>query len=483
MSSIKKFIKIGALSLASVAVIGAGGFFLLNRHNPKVNATLAGWNAGNIMSDYVMSNKNAMNESQIQSFLKSKNPCNNTDISEAAKYPSVSYHIENGHFVCMADETFNGESAAHVIWQAAQDYSINPEVLIVLLQKEQGLVTDTWPNSNQYRSATGFGCPDTSVCQSQYYGFKNQIRQAANLFHSVLTGGWSNYPIGIHYIQYSPNAACGGSNVNIQNRATSALYRYTPYQPNAAALASGYGGGATCGAYGNRNFYNYFTDWFGSTRSAVVVPQNQAVWRLWNPTLQAHFMTASANEADIYLASGWQSDGIKAHTVKTGGQNVYRLYNPYTSDHYYTTSTAQVNEYVRAGWLNDGVVFKAATNGNPVWQLWNGKTHFITDSLSEVHTYVAGGWAIDGVKFYEATTALNSVWQLQRGTDAVLTTNVGELMQYMRFGYQVVATFSYDPSGQNVYRLYNPYTSDHYYTTSTAQVNEYVRAGWLNDGV
>src|SRR5690606_8182666 len=44
------------------------------------------------------------------------------------------------------------------------------------------------------------------------------------------------------------------------------LYNYTPYQPNAAALSAGWGT-APCGAYGNRNFYLYFTGWFGSTRN------------------------------------------------------------------------------------------------------------------------------------------------------------------------------------------------------------------------
>lgn len=169
----------------------------------------------------------------------------------------------------MADENFNGESAAHIIWQAAQDYNINPQVLIVLLQKEQSLITDTWPNSRQYQTATGFGCPDTAPCDAQYYGLKNQVRQAANLFRTVLNGGWSNYPAyTTKYIQYNPNAACGGSNVYIENRATSALYRYTPYQPNAHAMSGGSSSAyPQCGAFGNRNFYSYFTDWFGSTQT------------------------------------------------------------------------------------------------------------------------------------------------------------------------------------------------------------------------
>ena len=53
----------------------------------------------------------------------------------------------------------------------------------------------------------------------------------------------------------------------ISNQATASLYNYTPYQPNAASLAAGYGHGRRCSSYGNRNFWIYFTDWFGSTQA------------------------------------------------------------------------------------------------------------------------------------------------------------------------------------------------------------------------
>ena len=35
---------------------------------------------------------------------------------------------------------------------------------------------------------------------------------------------------------------------------------------------AGYGTGDSCSAYGNRNFYNYFTDWFGETAQAAGSP-------------------------------------------------------------------------------------------------------------------------------------------------------------------------------------------------------------------
>lgn len=262
-------------SVFAFALVSSLGFFLARNMQESEAANLKNFDPGNIISDSVMRNYTSMTEAQIQSFLKSKNDCNDRGIDRAKRYPKLTYHIKDGHFVCMADETFdtgNGgkQTAAHIIWQVAQDYKINPQVLIVTLQKEQGLVTDTWPNSRQYDTATGFYCPDDgSGCNAKYAGFYNQIRNAASLYNEVLSGGWTNYPLGNNNIKYNPNEACGRKVVNVKNLATSALYRYTPYVPNQSALNAGYGRGDGCGAYGNRNFYLYFTDWFGSTTSVI----------------------------------------------------------------------------------------------------------------------------------------------------------------------------------------------------------------------
>ena len=247
-------------------------------------ANLSAFDPGYIISDYQMGNYNSMSEAEIQAFLTAKNPCSNTDYGYYQRLSgnyNYKWHFENGHFICLSEERFGdndneigfqyGESAAHIIWQAAQDYKINPQALLVLLQKETGLITDPIPNNGDYRKATGYGCPDTAACSSKYYGFKNQIRNAASLYRYVLDNGSRYYPVGNNYVQYNPNGACGGSVVNIKNRATSALYQYTPYQPNGSALAAGYGAGDGCSAYGNRNFYLYFEDWFGGvTRDGAI---------------------------------------------------------------------------------------------------------------------------------------------------------------------------------------------------------------------
>lgn len=162
-------------------------------------------------------------------------------------------------------------SAAQIIYNAAQTYNINPQVLLITLQKEQGLVTDTWPAAWQYQASMGYGCPDTAPCSSGYAGFSRQVFSAAYQFRQYTDNPDSyNFKGGTtRYVQYNPTASCGGTNVAIVNQATANLYNYTPYQPNAGALAnmsdSSAGGSSNCGAYGNRNFFWYFNKWFGST--------------------------------------------------------------------------------------------------------------------------------------------------------------------------------------------------------------------------
>ena len=312
----------------TIVFVAVGFFNFLTKCEGKVEveaASLEKFDAGYIISDYQMRNYKSMTEKQIQEFLTKKNGCENTDEelynSLSERYSTIHWHFKNGHFVCLSEEKFGdgvkygedlkdgkGETAAHIIWQAAQDFKINPQVLIVLLEKEQSLITDPYPHSGQYRSATGYGCPDTAPCDEKYYGFKNQVRKAAEMFSAVLDGGWTNYPLGKNYIQYNPSASCGGSMVNVKNLATSALYRYTPYQPNAAALAAGYGL-AECGAYGNRNFYLYFQDWFGGIMDEEpAATEGEAM---------------SGNEAVMGVTSGTEEEGPDEATATERSEGAY----------------------------------------------------------------------------------------------------------------------------------------------------------------
>ncbi|AWB95914.1 hypothetical protein DCE93_09765 [Agromyces badenianii] len=83
-------------------------------------------------------------------------------------------------------------------------------------------------------------------------------------------GSFTSIRIGeVNAVRYHPNAACGTKDVRVQNKATAALYYYTPYTPNAAALNNLYGTGDACSAYGNRNFWRMYNDWFGSPTDTV----------------------------------------------------------------------------------------------------------------------------------------------------------------------------------------------------------------------
>ena len=273
----------------------------------NAHANIANWNPGRIMDDGVFTNSSSMTTQQIQDFLNSKVPVCDTQglrVSEFGGGTRAQWAAARGYsppFTCLKDFSENGKSSAQIINDISKEFAINPQVLIVLLQKEQSLITDTWPipGSSQYRTATGYGCPDTAPCDSQYYGLTNQLRWSARMFRAIVNGTptwYTPYVLGNNYIQYNPVASCGGSTVTIQNRATQALYNYTPYQPNPGALASGWGT-SPCGAYGNRNFYLYFTDWFGSTLTPAF--SAQPTWQQvysdpahttalgWNATLSA----------------------------------------------------------------------------------------------------------------------------------------------------------------------------------------------------
>ena len=241
---------------------------------------------GRIIDDTIFTNKNAMSVAQIQQFLNARVPT--CEINHSAynaqnppPYTCLKDYQENtttgannfGQFTSGSPNSIaGGKSAAQIIWDASQQYGINPQVLIVLLQKEQGLVTDTWPLLSQFTKATGYLCPDTAACNSNAGGFSKQVFGAAwqfrNDFNGIDTPGFfSVYGKGVNNIRLNPNAACGTKSVNIVNQATAVLYKYTPYTPNDAALNNLYGVGDGCSAYGNRNFWRYFNDWFGSSTS------------------------------------------------------------------------------------------------------------------------------------------------------------------------------------------------------------------------
>ncbi len=277
----KYFIRILAFGFILAFIMGFT-VQVFNLNSPKVAAQSNSFQAGHIIDDNIFTNKNALNEAGIQQFLNdmmsgvggcyspgthSGNSPNGSCINQFCENTStLANNFSGGSCV-------NGEiSAAQIIYNAAQQYNINPEVILTTLQKEQGLVTDNWPWYVEYQHAMGYACPDSSGCSSSYADFYKQIDGATWQFRDYLNNpGAFNYWIGNNSINYAPG--CAGSNVDIQNAATAVLYIYTPYQPdsnvlnNTNSVGSNSGPGPTindnCATYGNRNFWWYFNTWFG----------------------------------------------------------------------------------------------------------------------------------------------------------------------------------------------------------------------------
>ena len=244
-------------------------------------ADLSQFDAGNIIDDAVFWDGYAMTAREVQNFLEAKVPSCTPGYTCLKDYREATRTIPATP-MCKQYDAGPYESAADIIVKVAQACGINPRVILVTLQKEQGLVTSRAPLSYAYRSAMGAGCPDTAACDSNYYGFFNQVHYGAYLLKRYTqppgTGpgtAWDTrfdlrYPVGQwSNILYSPSCSAT-KRVWIANQATHALYIYTPYTPDDQALAAGYGTGGSCSSYGNRNFFNYYMDWFGSVRGYSV---------------------------------------------------------------------------------------------------------------------------------------------------------------------------------------------------------------------
>jgi len=258
------------VGILGALVIVAGGIVAVPA-SPATALSGADFNPGLIISDEVFFNANTMTRDQIQAFLDAKGGTCQSGYTCLADYTQTTF-TRAADSTCASYTGAANETAASIIFKVAKACGINPQVLLVTLQKEMSLITRTSPTSWSYKIAMGYGCPDTAPCDERFYGFYNQVYLAGRQL--VRYGEFPDYynwfPIGVATnVRYHPKEACGTKRVTIQSRATAALYYYTPYTPNAAALANLTSTGDACSSYGNRNFWRFFNAWFGSP----VLPQ------------------------------------------------------------------------------------------------------------------------------------------------------------------------------------------------------------------
>lgn len=260
--------------------------------------------AGDLISDAVFYAGTDMSAAQVQTFLNAQvATCragyvclkNYTEPTDGLTHPLCGYTGKPS------------ETAAQIIANVGAACGINPKVLIVLLQKEQGLVTDDWPSQTQYDHATGWLCPDFSECDSTSTGFFQQVLGAAWQFKQYGEDpSFDWFPVGkVTNVLFSPKCSTSAP-VAIWNKATAALYYYTPYQPDPAALANFFGTGDACSEYGNRNFWGLFSQWFGSpTAGSTPVVTRSAGADRYGTAVGISVKAYPAAPVDaVYIASG-----------------------------------------------------------------------------------------------------------------------------------------------------------------------------------
>lgn len=230
----------------------------------------ATFNPNLIISDEEMLDSSSMTRAEIDLFLKSKNGYiskhtfkNHDGITMAMS--QIIYEASN-NYDCDGIELSENPTRAERALKCPPT-TINPKLLLVLLQKEQSLIEETDPTQRQLDWATGYGCPDGGGCNSYWEGIGKQINSAALQFFDYMENP--------HHYSYRAGQTYTISNtgrpamlVTPINKATAALYNYTPHVYN-----------------GNYNFHNlwlrYFTHHYPSN-TLLQARGEPGVWLIKN---------------------------------------------------------------------------------------------------------------------------------------------------------------------------------------------------------
>lgn len=417
----RPFITLAVSAMSVVAALFATPLSAAAANDPRVSTTVSvstatpatsnvmlaapdpsQFNPGNIVSDAVFYDSGSMNETQIMTFLRQKVPNCQSGYTCLKDFRQTTTSRAADQYCPGAYQGEQGETSARIIAKVAQACGINPQALMVTLQKEQGLVTHTWPSDWRYTIAMGQGCPDTAGCDTRYYGFQNQLYGAARQFKIYAEGRYFTYyaPGKTWNVLFHPDRACGSSPVYIANKATSGLYYYTPYQPNAAALRAGYGEGDRCSSYGNRNFYNYFTEWFGSTQHSagpIVQASGDPAVYLVSAGIRHHISTPRdldalssrlggvTRVAPSYLANLPQGAAVTRYIHDPRSGTLYLLESDGTRHRFPDASTIEAFGYRFDSYVNlDGALVDAFARGSDVGPVIR------SESSPEVY-YLGGG--------------------------------------------------------------------------------------------
>jgi hypothetical protein len=181
----------------------------------------------NIISDAEFLSSTSVTTSQVQTFLEQKGSW------------IKDYRLPDGRL------------ASQAIVEEALRNEINPIIIVARLQMEQGLISKkTQPSQHQLDFALGYGCPDTAACDQQYKGFDRQVAQATANLRAYIREIDTNGQTRSGWAPGRAKDSLDPLSVTPANRATAALYTYTPWV--------GQGGGGGAGVGGNYLFWQLY---------------------------------------------------------------------------------------------------------------------------------------------------------------------------------------------------------------------------------
>ena len=189
--------------------------------------------------------------------------------SSSMEMADIQTFLEKGYLANYRTQDLDGKTryASDIIWQAAQRNGINPKVILVMLQKEQGLITDDSPSEDRLDWALGYGvcdnCSHSNPAIQRWRGFAKQINSATLQFtEGYLTDLAEN---GETVMGFSPGAVCSIDDTLVipANNATAALYTYTPHLE------------------GNRNFVTLWQNWFALNYPSGTLLQDDESGGVW----------------------------------------------------------------------------------------------------------------------------------------------------------------------------------------------------------
>ena len=449
----------GVLAFSATLAVATGSLIggSVTSTQPAQAADLSQFEPGNIIDDSLFWDANAMSIADIQNFLNGKEPSCSAGYTCLKSYTETTRTIV-GTPMCTQYDGAANESAATIIYKVAQTCGVSPKVILVVLQKEQSLVTSASPSSWAYQAAMGAGCPDTAACDTNYHGFFNQVHYGAYLLKRYTqppgTGAGTIYdtrfdlrfPVNqTSAIQYSQNAGCGTRSVFIQNQATHALYIYTPYTPKDFVLA-GTPGDPSCAAYGNRNFFIYYTDWFGTTHGPAVGVYFQSYYSANSSWLGNPTTAMTCGRPDSGCVQSYQG-GIVAGSYSTVAAGVHNDFAQYwgwygreggplaypTSEYRCDNMLNGCRQEFEGGWIvsfTDSGIFVVLSAVRSTWTDWGrefgplgeptaGQTCDLANGACR-QTFT-GGWVVtDGGRSDFVPTAVLPVWQSWGGDSGAL---------------------------------------------------------------